>query len=58
MTAVNYQICFRSRAHPGLAGISFTHAADVEATKAKLECEGYEIVSVTPVTGAARKELP
>jgi hypothetical protein len=55
---VNYQICFRSRANPDLAGISFTQAANVEATKARLECEGYEIVSVTPVTGVSPKKLP
>jgi hypothetical protein len=57
---VNYQIRFRSRADPDVAGISFTHAMNVEATKARLEREGCEIVSVerTPVTGVSPEKLP
>jgi hypothetical protein len=50
------QIHLRGRANPALAGISFTRATELEATKARLEGQDYEIiwVQLTPNAVASR----
>jgi hypothetical protein len=49
---MRYQIRFRSRGNPALAGASFLDERYLESTKARLEGDGFEIISVvkTPET--------
>jgi hypothetical protein len=50
---MDYQIRFRCRVNPAVNGISFTHAEELETTKARLERQEYEIVSVHPMPAMA-----
>jgi hypothetical protein len=52
------QIHFRCRANPALAGISFTRATELDATKARLEGRDYEIIWVQVTPRAVASQSP